>query len=129
MVVLFVLAVVLVVGAWLVHGWVNELARVRVHEGKATLASGALPGGILASIGNSARLSGFANGDVVIHRGGTVRTTPRDEGLEQRIRNVVGTTTLGKLHTKGDHWVDAANRTAGWMALNAALAGLFRRFR
>ena len=129
MVVLFVLAAVVAVGAWLAHSWANVLARVHIQDGRPTLASGALPRGVLSDIGQAARLSRYRTGQITVHRGGKVRTSPRDEGLEQRIRNVAGSTVLGKLHTRGDGWVEAANRTAGWMALNAVLVGVMRRLR
>ena len=129
MYVLLIVAAVLVVGAWLVHRHVNTLARLQVTDGRIEVVSGELRGRVLADVKAAIRLSGFRDGTVTISRGPVVRTSPRSEGLEQRLRNTLGTHTVGQLHTQGDGWKREANRMGGWLALTGLVSALLRRFR
>ncbi|MEZ4320559.1 MAG: hypothetical protein R3F61_23965 [Myxococcota bacterium] len=126
--VLLVLAIVVLVGGWLWYRWVNVLATLDVQDGRVSDSAGVLRPRVLHDIADACRLSGFRDGAIVLHRGGGVVTYPSDEGLEQRIRNVVGTRGVMR-ETRGDDVIGVTNRVGGWLALNGVIAMLLRRFR
>lgn len=82
------------VGIVLWARWANALAVLAVDEGKVRELRGDLSAGQRRDVQEAVHLAGMRNGRIRlgVKKGGvTVRVSPSDEGLEQRLRNIVGT--------------------------------------
>lgn len=95
---------------------------LRVRDGEVTVASGWLPGPMLADFRSALR--GIASGAVVGHREeGGVRVTTSgdiDEGVEQRLRNITRLYPLGTMRASRANEARVAKATVTAALITAA---------
>jgi hypothetical protein len=92
-----VLLVAFGVGLWLWARGRAVRARIDVNEGKVAIVRGELNASMKRDIQQAVRLAGFRDGKIrliLVKDGLDVRIAPSDEGLSQRLRNIVRTWSI-----------------------------------
>ena len=94
-----ILVIAVVLGVILLLAWqANILFVIRVREGRCEVTRGHVPGVQLGRIKDVVRLSRIREARIVARRGAdgvSMSISPRSEGAEQRLRNVVGSHPMG----------------------------------
>lgn len=128
--VLFVTAL-LILGALLMWNYFsNVLFIVEVHDGRATVTQGDVPPGMLHMMRDACRLGGMREGKIrawKTEQGLNIRTTPRNEGVEQRLRNVAGTRRWTQYRAPSNPHLQTAKKAVVWTAVAALVSRAFRR--
>ena len=108
----------------------NVLFIVDLDGGSARVTQGGVPPGMLHMMRDAARLGGLRDGRIRAWKsenGLTIRTTPRNESVEQRLRNVAGTRGWTEYRAPHNPHLETAKKAVVWTAVATLVGRAFRR--
>ncbi len=113
---------------WQKHG--NTLFVIDVEAGRMFIRRGDVPATLMHAMSDACRFGGFREGSITAWKtddGLVLRTSPRDEGVEQRLRNTVGTRGWTAYRAPRNEYVQTAKRAVVWTAVATLVSRALRR--
>ncbi len=127
----FLAATLLLVGGLIMWNYLsNVLFIVDIADGSAQVTQGDVPPGMLHMMRDACRLGGMREGRIrawKTEEGLTIRTSPRNEGVEQRLRNVAGTRRWTEYRAPHNPHLATAKKAVVWTAVATLVSRAFRR--